>query len=209
MSRSTSAVAVLALAWVAATTSAAAQQLPRARFGLGAGATTPRGEFHADALGEGFKTGWQGMFFLEFRAPEKPLGVRVDAVFGSNAANDQWNASSTAIAGQPVTDKMRILGGNVDVIYSVLRSAHGIGAYVLGGVGTYRLTLSSTSTSAGITVDTSETKFAWNVGGGLTYPLRRAAMFLELRYCDAKSTFFASGKAPFVALTAGLRLRGS
>jgi opacity protein-like surface antigen len=147
------------------------------------------------------------MFFLEFRAPEKPLGVRVDAVFGSNAANDQWNAHSSALAGQPVTDKMRILGGNVDVIYSFLRSAHGIGAYLLGGVGTYRLTLSSTS--AGLTVDDSENKFGWNAGAGATYPFGGLTIFLEARYNSIATTFVSASKLPFIGLVAGVRFGGS
>jgi opacity protein-like surface antigen len=202
MSRSASIVTVLAFACMAATASAAAQQLPRARFGLGAGATTPRGEFHTSALG-GFNTGWQGMFFLEFRAPEKPLGVRVDAVFGSNAANDEWNAARTLEEGAPVTDKMRILGANVDVIYVVLRSAHGIGAYVVGGGGTYRLTLSSTF--GGLTVDDSENKFGWNVGAGATYPFGGVTIFLEARYNSIATTFVSADQLPFVGLVAGVR----
>jgi opacity protein-like surface antigen len=206
MSRSAIMVTVLAFACVAATATAGAQQLPRARFGLGAGATSPSGEFHADASGEGFKTGWLGMLFLEFREPEKPLGVRVDAVFGSNAANDQWNVASSAIVGQPTTDKFRMLGGNVDVIYSLLRSAHGIGAYVLGGVGTYRLTLSSTS--GGLTVDDSENKFGWNAGAGATYPFGGVTGFLEARYNSIATTFVSASKLPFIGITAGVRFGG-
>lgn len=201
MSRSASMVVVLAVACMAATASAAAQQLPRARFGLGAGATMPRGEFHSDALGEGFKAGWQGMIFLEFRAPEKPLGVRVDVVFGSNAANDQWNTASGT------SDKLRMLGANADVIYSFLRSAQGISAYALAGAGTYRLTLSSTS--AGITTDDSENKFGWNAGAGATYPMGGLSLFLEARYNSIATTIVSSDKLPFIGLVAGVRFGGN
>jgi hypothetical protein len=203
MSRSTSAVAVLALACAAAPATTAAQQLPRARFGLGAGVTAPRGEYRDDGSGEGFNTGWQGMVFLEFRAPRKPLGLRVDLVLGENPANDSLNGDATTQSGQPTTVKMRMVGGNVDVMYSLLRSSRGGEGYVLGGVGSYRVSFSTDI--GGVTVDVSENKFAWNAGGGWAFPVGRAAMLLELRYYNVATTFTTSKKLPFVALTAGFR----
>ena len=197
MSRSANAAAVLALACVAATVTAAAQQLPGARFGIGAGLTSPRADYHADNLGEGFNAGWQGMAFLEFREPKRPIGVRVDLVIGENPANDLRNA---AVGG---TEKIRWFGGDVDVIYSFGRLA-GVGAYVLGGGGSYRITLSSKA--GGIAAgDQSENKFGWNAGAGITLPIGPGAMFLEARYFSIKSTFISSGNAPFAALVAGFR----
>ena len=102
---------------------------------------------------------------------------------------------------------MRILGANIDVIYQVVRSAHGIGAYVVGGAGTYRLTLSRTS--AGITVDDSENKFGWNAGAGATYPFGGVTIFLEARYNTIATTFVAADQLPFVGLVAGVRFGGS
>ena len=199
MSRLASTVTVLALACMAATATAAAQlQLPRARFGIGAGVTSPRNAYHADDLGEGFNTGWQGMAFLEFREPKRPIGVRVDVVIGENPANDALNADVGA------TVKMRWFGGDLDLIYSFGRSGTGVRAYVLGGGGSYRITLSSQS--GGIAAaDQSENKFGWNAGAGATLPVGRAAMFLEGRYFSITNTFISSGKAPFVALIVGLR----
>jgi opacity protein-like surface antigen len=100
-----------------------------------------------------------------------------------------------------------MLGGNVDVIYSFLRSPHGIGAYVLGGVGTYRVTLSSTS--GGLTIDDSENKFGWNAGAGATYPMGGLTIFLEARYHSIATTFVAADQLPFVGLVAGVRFGGS
>jgi hypothetical protein len=101
-----------------------------------------------------------------------------------------------------VTEKVRTVGADVDLVYSLGKARRGGGAYVLGGVGSYRITLAATG---GVVGDTSETKFAWNVGGGLTFPLGKTAMFAEARYCSAKTTFDNSGKLPFVVVTAGFR----
>jgi outer membrane protein with beta-barrel domain len=198
MSRSASAAAVLALACVTVTATAAAQRQSLSRLGVGLGLTAPRGEFRADANGDGFTTGWQGIVFLELKVPRSPLGLRVDGTFGENPANDQLKANSA-----PATTKMRVFGGNVDLILRLGGSSRGGGGYVLGGVGSYRVTLSTSS--GGVTVDKPESKFAWNAGAGLTYPFGGAAMFLELRYIDV-ATAFNVGRLPFVALTAGFRL---
>jgi opacity protein-like surface antigen len=198
MSRSASVVAVLALATLAATASAAAQQLPRARFGIGAGVTSPRQAYHADDLGEGFNTGWQGMAFLEFRESKRPIGVRVDVVIGENPANDALNADIGATA------KMRWFGGDVDLIYSFGQVSNGIGVYVLAGGGSYRITY-STKSGGVAAADESENKFGWNAGAGVTLPLSMASVFVEARYFSVKNTFIQGGTAPFLAVVAGVR----
>jgi Outer membrane protein beta-barrel domain len=203
MSRSSRAVAVFTVVAVFATTAVAAQTRARMRFGVGAGVSAPQGDFHADAIAEGFKTGWAGVAFVEFKAPERPMGLRVDLAFGGNAANDQLNADVSAFIGQPATSKARTVGANVDLVYYLGRARRGGGGYVLGGIGSYQVSLAVSS--GGVTADTSETKFAWNAGGGLTFPVGRTAMFVEARYVNISSTFFLSGKAQLVAVTAGFR----
>ena len=198
MFRSASVVAILGFASLAVTASVAAQQLPHARAGIGAGVTSPRQAYHSDALGEGFNSGWQGMAFLEFREAKRPIGVRVDVVIGENPANAAFNADLGATA------KMRWFGGDVDLLYSFGRSVKGVNLYVLGGGGSYRVTLSSKS--GGIAAaDQSENKFGWNAGAGVTLPLSMASAFVEARYFSVKTTFITSGMAPFLALVAGVR----
>jgi opacity protein-like surface antigen len=165
----------------------------------------PSGDFHADASGEGFDLGWQGMLLLEFKAPKRRIGLRVDLVTGENPANDQLNSDASAFVGFPVTGKVRMLGGNLDLVYHLGRSKRGGGAYVLGGVGSHRVTLSATS--QGVTADTSETKFAWNAGGGLTFPVAGVTGFLEARYFNITSTFFASEKLQYIAGHGGCAVR--
>lgn len=198
MSRSASVGAVLALACLAATATAAAQQLPGARFGIGAGVTSPRDAYHADEFGEGFNSGWLGLAFLEFREPRRPIGVRVDVVVGENPANDAFNAATGG------TSKTRLFGANVDLLYSFGRSTRGMRIYVLGGGGPYRNTLSSKSGEVAVQ-DLSENKWGWNAGAGITYPAGPGALFLEARYFGIPNTFISSGQAPFVAIVGGMR----
>ena len=209
MSRSASAAAVLVLACVGATATTAAQERPRARFGIGLGLTAPLGDYRADASGEGFNAGWQGMGFMEFMRTGSHVGLRVDAMFGENPGNGQLNFDETGVDTY-VRVKMRMLGGNLDVVYRFLRSLRGGRGYLLGGIGSYRVTRASTFFGAtngfrGVAEGMSETRFGWNAGGGLTYPVGGAPMFLEVRYFSITNPLLSSGKAPFVAIVAGVR----
>ena len=202
MSRSAIAAAVLAFVFVATTSTAAAQMRSRARFGAAVGATVPTGDFHADSSGEGFNTGWQGLVFIEFREPRRPLGLRVELTVGENPGNDKLIADGVALVGGPVSAKLRMVGANVDVTYHLRRSAHGGGAYLLGGIGSERVTFATTA--GGISADSSETKFAWNAGAGMTFPFAGAGLFVELRYFDVAKVFRLT-RLPFFALTGGFR----
>jgi opacity protein-like surface antigen len=198
MFRSAIAVAVLGVACLAATATAAAQlNLPSARFGIGGGVTSPRNAYHANSLGEGFNTGWQGIAFLEFKDPKRPIGIRADFVISENPGNDQYNAAAGA------TTTMRLFGGELDVSYSV-GSAAGIRAYLLAGGGAYQTTLWQDSATIAFP-DQSENKFGWNAGAGVTLPAGPGALFLEARYVSVANSFISSGQAPFVAIVGGFR----
>lgn len=183
---------------------AVAAQGVRPQFGLGVGATFPIGDYHADANGDGFNPGWQGMALVDFRLPNSGVGIRVDGSYGQNSANDKLNADLTTVVGQPTTAKTKLLGGNVDLTYQ-FRSSSPVKLYVLGGVGVYNVRLSVTSN--GVTADTSETKFAWNAGAGFTYGLGGVALFLEARYFDVAKVFNVA-KTSFVPIVAGVRFGG-
>ncbi len=69
----------------------------------------------------------------------------------------------------------------------------------------YHVTISVTS--GGVTADNSETKFAWNLGGGMLYRVREAALFVEARYLNVAAV---SGlpRTTFFPITAGIRFGG-
>ncbi len=195
---------VLVVTSLLAATSATAQ-IRGPELGVAASVTFPTGAYHADRFGDGFNPGWQGMALLAFRVRRSPWGFRLDGTYGVNDANDQFKADLTAQFGQPSDVKTKLLGGNFDLTYTFY-SPGPVRAYVLGGLGVYRVTISVTRGTT--TSDTSQTKFAWNFGGGLNFPLGGgAALFFEARYIDidALPNF---PRTTFVPITAGIRLGG-
>ncbi len=190
------------LAWVIVTASAVAQG-GRVHFGVGASLNVPTGDYHADQGGDGFKLGWLGTVLVDFKSPKSPVGFRVDGSFGENGGNDQLNADLTTAVGAPTTAKTKLLGGTANVTYNFRASAGGVGGYLLGGIGVYNVKLSVTS--GGATADTSETKFAWNVGAGVTHGVGRAELFLDVRYFEVAKAF-GGLKTTFLPITGGIRL---
>jgi opacity protein-like surface antigen len=177
----------------------------RVRFGVGGSLTVPLGDFHADASGDGFKAGWQGLALVDVQPRTSPVGFRLDFSFGENSSNDQLNADLTAAVGAPTTAKIKLLGGTADVAYHFKPSTGGLAGYMLGGLGLYNVKLAVTS--QGVTADSSETKFSWNVGAGLSFAVGGAAVFFEARYLDVAKSFDAA-KTSYVPITVGVRFGG-
>ena len=199
MSTSARVARLIVLACFVASTTAVAQRA-RPRFGVGLGLTAPTGDYHADSFGDGFNIGWQGLAYVDVRSPGKPIGFRGELSYGENPANQQLKADVSAGVGQSVGIKMKMGSANLNVLYHATRAARGGGAYALGGIGIYRPALSLKI--GGITADSTESKFGWNVGGGVTHAAQKATTFLELRYCSVSDAF--GMKLPFFALRAGL-----
>ena len=175
-------------------------------YGFGAGLVVPTGDFHKLAPdGAGYNAGWEGMALVEFKLPQTSIGVRFEGSYSQNSANDQLKADLSSAVGAPTDSKATILGGSVDLTFqfrssSPYSSPHAT-ASVLGGIGMYNFKQSVSSGNT--TVDTSATKFTWNVGGGLSYSVGRTALFLEVRYFDISSVFGSDIK--FVPIIVGVR----
>jgi hypothetical protein len=171
-------------------------------FGLGAGRAVPVGDYHALASGQGFNTGWQVMGLVVVKPPSLPVAVRLDATYSTNRANDQLRTALTSAIGRPSDEQVKLLGANLDVIYARTSSAR-LHPYGLGGLGLYHVTISTTAGDS--TTTNSGTKLAWNLGGGLTYRLRSAVLFVELRYVSPAAV---SGfpRTTFLPLTTGVRM---
>jgi opacity protein-like surface antigen len=204
MSRSARTARALVLASTVATATAAAQSVTP-YYGVGVGATVPTGDFHADQNGDGFNAGWHGLALVGFNLPKVPVGLRVEGAYNQNPANDRLKAAVSALTGAPADGKTKLLGGNVDVTSQFGISSRAK-AYVLGGIGIENVKVSITS--RGVANETSETKFAWNVGAGLTYSIGGAALFLEARYFKAADPYAGGFKIAFFPITAGIRFGG-
>lgn len=180
--------------FIVATTAAA--QGVRPRFGLAAGVTVPTGDYHA-----GFGTALQWVGLLSLRVPGWPVGLRADATYGGNGANDQLKSALQTAVGQTVNEKTRLLGANLDLVLPP-SSRSGVKPYLLGGIGGYYTRISVKS--GDVTGDNSATTLAWNVGGGMVWNLRKVSLLLEARFVDVAPV---SGfpRMTFIPITAGIR----
>ena len=194
-----SALVVVALAWA----TGAAQGL-RPQFGVGMGLTVPVGDYHATARGHGFSPAWQGLALMVLKPPSLPVGLRVDASYSANSANEQLKGDLTSAVGQPSDEKTTLLGASLNVTYPASLAAR-VKPFVIGGIGLYHTTISTTIGTS--TTQESATKLAWNLGGGVVYGVGGVVLFLEARYVNVAAV---SGfpRVTFLPLTAGVRFGG-
>ena len=194
-----SALVVVALAWA----TGAAQGL-RPQFGVGMGLTVPVGDYHATARGQGFNTAWQGLALMVLKPPGLPIWLRLDASYSANSANEQLKGDLTSAVGQPSDEKTKLLGASLNVTYPASSAARAK-PYVIGGIGLYHTTISTTIGTS--TTEESATKLAWNLGGGVVYGVGGVVLFVEARYVNVAAV---SGfpRVTFLPLTAGVRFGG-
>jgi hypothetical protein len=175
-----------------------------ARFGLGVSGTFPTGDFHADPSGDGFNIGWQGMIFFDVRQVGRPIALRLDGVYGENSANGQFKSDLAALIGPGVDAKIRMTGADADLVLNARptgkRRALG---YILGGIGARRVSL--IASQGNVSTDTTNTKFSWNVGGGVNFPGGRSNFFLEARYVHVDAFEGAGTSTNYFPITAGIR----
>ena len=200
MSQATGVASVLVLACLLSVAGASAQGV-RVQVGAGGSLTFPMSFYRATPSGDGFTTALQGVALVDFKRPDAPVGLRVDVTTGHNSANDSLKQHLTTLVGAPTDAKTSLVGGNVDVTYNFQR-ASAVRGYLLGGIGLYGVKYAVTS--SGSTADTSATKFAWNVGAGVTVGTGAVKAFLEMRYLDVAA--FETIKPTALSTTAGIRL---
>jgi hypothetical protein len=190
MSSYPKAVVAVLFAWLAAPGTVTAQ-LSRPQFGVGAGVTFASGDFNSLW---GFNRGWQGTAFVAFRIRHSPVAFRLGGSYGAST-------SSEPINGDPTKNRVELLGGDADVTLT-FPSPSRAKFYLLGGPGLYRLSQTITRQSQG-TSSSEETKFAYNLGGGVTV----GALFFEARYVHVDG-FGNSLSWGMVPITAGVRFGG-
>lgn len=172
-------------------------------FGVGFALAVPNGTYHSDVSGEGFDTGFLGAILVGVRLPKAPVVFRVAGSYSENGANEQLKTDLSNRIGQPTDAKFHLVGAMFDVAYEFGKSFRRV--YLLGGGGPYRV--QSSVTSGGVTADTSETNFGWNVGGGITWDVSNSGIFVEARYVHIAGAFGAPA-VTFMPLEAGIRFGG-
>lgn len=202
MFRSSSVAGALVMAALGWATGAAQGLHPQ--FGIGMGLTVPVGDYHATARGQGFNSAWQGLALMVLKPPSLPVGLRVDASYSGNSANEQLKGDLTSAVGQPSDEKTKLLGASLNVTYPASSAAR-VKPFVIGGIGLYHTTLSTTIGTS--TTQESATKLAWNLGGGVVYGVGGVVLFVEARYVNVAAV---SGfpRVTFLPLAAGVRVGG-
>jgi opacity protein-like surface antigen len=160
------------------------------------------------STGDLVQGGWTIGFGLTYQPSPSPVAYRFD--FGYTA----HNATHQALQQASIATRSVINGGYADIWSGTANvqfenafndKVHG---YVVGGIGAYYTRLSATQNGVGyicdiwgfcyigtgtfVTHSSSTTKFGWNAGAGVNFPLSGgASWFIEARFTaiETKHTF--------------------
>lgn len=145
-------------------------------FSVAAGAAVPIGST-ADVMSVGYNV----TAALGIKPPLAPIGLRIDGMF--NSMEGKRSGSGTG----------RILAGTANVTLSGAALPMG---YLIGGLGMYNF-----STSGVTPKPASETKFGFNIGVGLKFPLIGLSPFAEARLHYVNTDV---EKTKFIPITFGI-----
>lgn len=180
-----SVVTLVATGMLTAALAAPAAAQARGYVGFGAGLSLPMGNF-----GDTYKTGWLGQVIAGITGANGMLGGRIDGMYVKHSVDGVSDAST------------RLLGANGDVVLSLGSMAAKLRPYVLGGLGFFNV-----KSKVGSIEGPGDTKFAFNLGAGLTVKAgSRMAVFLEGRYISVQTEGSSTG---FIPISIGLRWGGN
>jgi hypothetical protein len=151
------------------------------KFGVGAGASMPNGDFST-----GFEMGYHALVTVGIQPPLAPVGFRVDGMF------NQFNMKS------PGTAKLNIMGATANAVFS-MPGAIVLSPYAIGGAGMYR-------SKSDIANATSSNDLGVNLGVGIKFGLAGFGAFGELRFHNIMSDDGTGGTAHtrFIPITFGI-----
>ena len=161
------------------------------RFGLGGGLIAPLSDYS-----DNDKMGWHATLNANFAIPLSPVGIRVDGLYGQTSHKD--------IGTTAVTGNTKLIGGIANVVYKIPVPAPIVKPYLLAGGGVYNVKIKAQS-GPSASIDTSETKFTWDFGGGATFGAGPASFFAEIRYVSIQES---GGSTKFVPITVGVTFGG-
>lgn len=181
MERLVVAASAIVLSFAAAPTANA-----QVHVGVSAGASIPTGDF-----GKDFKTGYSVNGLIGFSMPLSPVGFRSEV--GYNA----WDGKSLyGPAGASFSrGKASSLSGTANIVLQV-PGMIAAKPYLIGGIGDYRIKGEAPGVPTG-----TETKFGYNVGGGINFGLGTLATMLEARYITVSTS---GGSTHYVPVTFGI-----
>ena len=152
--------------------SAGAQGAPGVHFGLSGGADFPVADQR-----DVYKTGWNGTALVAFNFGDSPVGLRIDGSYHDLRTKGDLEPFFGG------TGKTRIIDGTADLVIGARHSP--VEPYLIGGVGAYDLRFHGQEVDTGNAFTQSTTRFGWNAGGGIAFPVSPnwgGRMFIEARY---------------------------
>jgi len=149
-----------------------AQPTEGIRYGFGGGLILPVGDY-ADAT----KTGWHVMGLIQLPISQSPIHLRFDGMYGSNSSESG-------------SGSVKLAGATADLLYHLGNRASSVRPYLLGGLGFFSVSNGS-----------SESDFAYGLGGGILFGIGNMHAFLETRYMSIQTS---GASLTFLPVTFGL-----
>ena len=141
-------------------------------FRLGAGVSLPQADFADD-----FKNGFNVTGSAGWHKWNSPIGLRVDVGY------DRFSLKGAS-------ENASILSGVGDVTLKIPQVL-AVSPYLVAGGGIYRLNSSVANSE-------SVTKGGWNAGGGITFGVGMAKLFIESRYTNVSTEGVATKFIPVI-----------
>jgi hypothetical protein len=157
---------------------AATLQAQSAQLGLGGGVIIPIGDF-----GTADKLGWHGLGMVEFSLPASPAAIRIDAMYGQTSHKSAGGNT-------------KLVGGTADLVWHMGPSKAPARLYLLGGLGYYNVKVDVTGLGS-----VSESKFAFDLGAGVSAGMGGAKFFGEARFISVRTS---GGATNFIPISVGV-----
>jgi hypothetical protein len=176
-------------------------------IGVGGGASIP-----TESINNAYNTGFAVQVPIGYDALYSPLGFRVNLGYTRLDARNSFRNTGTTTAFLPISDA-QIYSAIADVKLRIpitrgwVGPSSGLYAVGGGGVNHFRhfnqtFALSNPEfNDPGTTADESLTRFALNAGGGVSWAIGAAEVFLESRFV---TTFMPHERASYVPIILGL-----
>jgi hypothetical protein len=141
-------------------------------FGISGG-----GDFPVSDQKDVYKTGWNGSALVAINFGNSPFGLRIDGSYHDLRTKDSLGIFFNGAG------KTRVIDGTADVVIGPRGGS--VEPYFIGGVGAYDLRFRGQEVDTGNAFSDTTTRFGWNAGVGIAFPLGSASdsrMFIEGRY---------------------------
>lgn len=153
-------------------------------LGISGGASIPTGD-----LSDGVNTGYNLGGHIGLGVPSLPISFRGDVDYNNFDAKGSTDG------------KAHIWSFTANAVYAI-PTMTGVSPYVIGGIGGFKPSVTE-NTPGGTSVSVSgDTKFGFDLGGGLTIPLSGFNAFVEARYNHFSND--GGGSTSYIPITFGV-----